>query len=119
MLNSPTDFYGNMGSVDLGPTPTGDYNGNHTSMPPTTPCGAIPLGSTSDLRANGDNTGSSAGVIDTADYIVWKQNFGVAGAGSLERTTVPEPSTAALARHRMRSGVGGISAMNLPPKDAS
>jgi arabinogalactan endo-1,4-beta-galactosidase len=51
------------------------------------------LGSTTDLRANGDNTGSSTGVIDQADYNFWKAHFGnslPAGAGS-GQSTVPEP----------------------------
>lgn len=34
------------------------------------------LGSTADLRANGDNTGASFGVIDMADYLAWKAKFG-------------------------------------------
>jgi len=42
------------------------------------------LGSTTDLRANGDNTGASAGRIDQADYLAWKSHFGAtAGGGSL------------------------------------
>jgi hypothetical protein len=40
------------------------------------------LGSTTDLRANGDDTGASQGRIDAADYLVWKNNFG-ATAGAL------------------------------------
>jgi hypothetical protein len=54
-------------------------------------------GSTTDLRANGDNTGASMGVIDQADYNFWRANFGNgrpgAGAG-LAASVVPEPSTA-------------------------
>jgi hypothetical protein len=34
------------------------------------------LGSTTDLRANWDNTGASMGVIDQADYDYWKLHFG-------------------------------------------
>ena len=44
------------------------------------------LGSTTDLRANGDDTGASAGVIDEADYAFWKANYGNSsplGSGSL------------------------------------
>ena len=37
------------------------------------------LGSTTDLRANGDNTGTSENVIDQADYDIWKTGFGTAG----------------------------------------
>jgi formylglycine-generating enzyme required for sulfatase activity len=52
------------------------------------------LGSTSDLRANGDNTGPSAGLIDDADYDFWKANFGqVAGSAAIAGESVPEPSS--------------------------
>ena len=34
------------------------------------------LGSTSDLRANADNSGLSANVIDQADYNAWASNYG-------------------------------------------
>ncbi len=57
------------------------------------------LGSTSDLRANGDDAGTSAGVIDEADYAVWKANFGTtAGAGSTPSLSaaVPEPASLVL-----------------------
>jgi hypothetical protein len=60
------------------------------------------LGSTTDLRANGDNTGASAGVIDVADFNAWKVSFGRKatglGAGSLavEGAAVPEPASAVL-----------------------
>jgi hypothetical protein len=55
------------------------------------------LGSTTDRRANGDNTGASAGVIDMADFLAWKTHFGESGLGasafadSVERASVPEP----------------------------
>jgi hypothetical protein len=54
-------------------------------------------GSTTDLRANGDDTGASMGVIDQADYNFWRANFGngATGAGAaLSGSVVPEPSTA-------------------------
>jgi arabinogalactan endo-1,4-beta-galactosidase len=56
------------------------------------------LGSTTDLRANGDDTGASAGVIDQADFDFWKARFGntlPAGSGSAQRA-VPEPSSIVL-----------------------
>jgi hypothetical protein len=53
------------------------------------------LGSTTDLRANGDNTGASAGVIDLADYAFWTSHFGN-HAGSGAGAAIPEPSTDAL-----------------------
>jgi hypothetical protein len=59
------------------------------------------LGSTTDMRANGDFVGSSTGVIDMDDYDVWLANFGMttpgAGSGatvglSISPTPVPEPT---------------------------
>lgn len=57
------------------------------------------LGSMSDLRANGDNTGASADKIDQTDYVVWKTNFGNHagnGSGAGRSATVPESATAVL-----------------------
>jgi hypothetical protein len=51
------------------------------------------LGSTTDLRANGDNTGASVGKIDQADYSVWVANFGQVTSGA---ASVPEPTAVAL-----------------------
>jgi hypothetical protein len=52
------------------------------------------LGSTIDLRANGDNTGASAGVIDQADYAFWKSRFGNrVGSGAGGAAAVPEPAS--------------------------
>jgi hypothetical protein len=54
------------------------------------------LGSTTDLRANGNNSGASAGIIDQADYLIWKSHFGNragSGAGGDSNATVPEPTT--------------------------
>lgn len=39
------------------------------------------LGSTTDLRANWDNTGASQDIVDQADYDFWKANFGLAQGG--------------------------------------
>lgn len=56
------------------------------------------LGSTTELAANGDDTGASAGVVDQADYVVWKNNFGVGttSASLSSPSNVPEPCTAGL-----------------------
>ncbi len=53
------------------------------------------FGSTTNLAANGDNTGASLYKIDAADLAVWKKNFGVTGAGNQAVTfsSVPEPAT--------------------------
>ena len=50
------------------------------------------LGSTTDLRANGDNTGASAGKIDQADYLFWRANY---GNTTVPTTPVPAPVAAA------------------------
>jgi hypothetical protein len=60
------------------------------------------LGSTSDLRANGDNSGASAGIVDAADCEFWRARFGnVAGSdppasGAASLAAVPEPTVAAM-----------------------
>jgi formylglycine-generating enzyme len=72
-------------------SPTGDYNGNGVVDAADYTVWRDTLGSTTDLRANGDNTGASAGKIDQADYNVWKANFGM-HAGSGAASAIPEPS---------------------------
>jgi hypothetical protein len=77
----------------------GDYNGNGVVDAADYNIWRDTLGSTTDLRANGDNSGASAGKIDQADYDLWKTNFGMhAGNGTGEgvASMVAEPSTAAL-----------------------
>jgi T5SS/PEP-CTERM-associated repeat protein len=72
----------------------GDYNGNGIVDAADYTVWRDTLGSMSDLRANGDNTGASAGKIDQADFNVWKANFGThAGSGSGASAAVPEPPT--------------------------
>jgi hypothetical protein len=74
----------------------GDYNGNGVVDAADYAVWRDTLGSTTDLRANGDNTGASAGKIDQADFKVWKANFGMhAGSGSGANATaaVPEPAS--------------------------
>jgi hypothetical protein len=72
---------------------TGDYNGNGIVDAADYTIWRNTLGSTTDLRANGDNSGASAGKIDQADYAIWKTNFGNhAGRGALANGTgMPEP----------------------------
>ena len=48
-------------------------------------------GSTTDLRANGDNTGTSAGIVDEADYAVWTANFDAVHSSG-PASSVPEPT---------------------------
>ena len=74
------------------PQLAGDYNGNGAVDAADYTVWRDTLGSTTDLRANGDNTGASTGKIDQADYIIWKSNFG-SMAGSGAAAAVPEPAT--------------------------
>jgi hypothetical protein len=50
------------------------------------------LGSDTDLRANGDNSGPSAGVIDQADIAVWRGNFGKTNPPATGAASVDEPA---------------------------
>ncbi|MEX2092105.1 MAG: hypothetical protein WD971_05480, partial [Pirellulales bacterium] len=75
--------------------PTGDYNGDHIVDAADYTIWRDTLGSTTDLRANGDNTGESEDKIDDADYVFWKAHFGdlvPLGAGGGQVATVPEPT---------------------------
>lgn len=77
------------------PSTPGDYNGDGSVNAADYTVWRDTLGSTSDLRANGDDTGASMGVIDQADYAFWQSQFGGPGAGALT-SAVPEPATASL-----------------------
>jgi len=78
------------------PVLEGDYNGDgfvdlgdYTSWRDT-------LGSTTELMANGDDSGASQGLVDQADYAVWKNNFGNALASPMSTaasTMIPEPAS--------------------------
>ncbi len=73
---------------------TGDYNGDGVVDAADYSVWRDTLGSTTDLRANGDNSGASMGVIDEADYAVWQAHFGQAAATGLAASgAVPEPAT--------------------------
>jgi Matrixin len=78
-------------SVAAPPTLTGDYNGNGIVDAADYSFWRDTLGSTTDLRANGDNSGTSAGKIDAADFTAWKNNFGHTASGSA--AAVPEPTS--------------------------
>ena len=80
------------GFVATVPVP-GDYNGNGIVDAADYTVWRDTLGSTTDLRANGDNTGASAGKIDAADYAVWKANFGNHAGSPGGAAGVPEPAT--------------------------
>ncbi len=79
----------------LEPTLAGDYNADGVVDAADYLVWRNSLGSTTNLAANGDNTGASQGVIDAADYLVWKAGWGETrfGGAFLEAATrpVPEP----------------------------
>ena len=75
----------------------GDYNGDLIVDAADYTLWRDTLGSTTDLRANGDNTGDSMGIIDRADYDFWKTNFGNGPMGAASvASVVPEPASALL-----------------------
>jgi hypothetical protein len=75
----------------------GDYNGNGIVDAADYTVWRATLGSTTDLRADGDNTGTSAGVIDQADFEFWRSHYGNhAGSGAGATAAVPEPATVML-----------------------
>jgi len=81
--------------VDLPQPLPGDYNGNGIVDATDYSIWRNTLGSTTDLRANGDNTGTSSGIVDQADYAIWKLNYGRrAGSAAGGVTGVPEPASA-------------------------
>lgn len=109
-LNSPTNFAGAAGSVNVPPPPTttGDYNGDlHVDAADYTvwrdTVGAAVLAGSG---ADGDGDGT----IDDGDYEFWKTRFGNAvppgAASATAAIVVPEPTIASLA-------MGGIVALAL------
>lgn len=91
------------------PNLAGDYNGDRTVNAADYSIWRDTLGSTTDLRANGDNANASANLIDQADYEAWKTRFGTVGTPVLMSpriyieasaisvgAAVPEPATCGL-----------------------
>ncbi|MGD9635628.1 MAG: hypothetical protein AB7U97_20265, partial [Pirellulales bacterium] len=68
----------------------GDYNGDNVVNAADYTIWRDTLNSTTDLRADGDDSGS----VNQADYDIWKSHFGeTSGAGALTASgAVPEPS---------------------------
>jgi T5SS/PEP-CTERM-associated repeat protein len=100
-LGQVVGFY-TYGTFDSGPrygylaTPipdiTGDYNRNGVVDSADYVVWRNTLGSTIDMRANGDNTGASAHVIDAADYGMWRAHFGeTAGVAAASRAASGPP----------------------------
>lgn len=79
-------------------TLAGDYNGDGLVNLADYTIWRDTLGSTTDLAANGDNTGASEGVIDGADYSVWKAGFVIGDnqQAVVSNLAVPEPAASAI-----------------------
>ena len=86
---------GLFGSLRVVPHP-GDYNRDGAVDAADYTVWRNTMGSNTDLRANGDDTGESAGVVDEADYRFWKAHFGESGGGASAVISVPEPAAAGL-----------------------
>jgi hypothetical protein len=87
-------------SLVVGEVLPGDYNGDGKVSAADYTVWRDTVGSTTDLRANGDNTDGSMDVVDEADYDVWLANYGNSssmGAGSIASLSVPEPANLDLA----------------------
>jgi hypothetical protein len=92
--NSPTNFLGHAGTIDLSIVP-GDYNDD----------GAIDAADYVVWRENLNTTNTipndtTPGWVMEEDYVVWKAEFGraagsAAGLGSISSNTIPEPESLA------------------------
>ncbi len=72
---------------------TGDYNEDGVTNLADYVVWRDSLGSTSDLSANGDNSGESQGIVDAADYVFWKADFGnTAVTNNLPASTALSPA---------------------------
>ncbi len=102
VANTPTNFGGMVGSIDLTPPPdtTGDYNGDLTVDAADYTVWRDTLGQSVTPKGSGAD-GIADGTIDELDYAFWKQHFGDVlggtGDGSTSIDLVPEPELAALA----------------------
>jgi hypothetical protein len=95
--NSPTNFAGTSGSVNLaaGPAPTGDYNGNGQVDAADYVVWRDTQSQTATSGQGAD--GNANGTIDQADYEFWRARFGNAVSGVGNAAAVPEPATQLLA----------------------
>jgi hypothetical protein len=92
-VNSPTNFAGSMGSVNLAPPPgpTGDYNGNGTVDAADYVVWRDTL--TQNVAMGTGADGSGNGTVDDADYNFWRTRFGNSVSPASSATGVPEPTT--------------------------
>lgn len=92
--NSPTNFGGTTGSVNLPApvTPTGDYNDNGIVDAADYVSWRNTLGMNVAQGSGAD--GDRSGMIDQGDYNFWRMRFGTVVSGS--SAAVPEPATVAM-----------------------
>jgi hypothetical protein len=96
--NTPTNFTGASGSMNLPPpaTPTGDYNGNGTVDAADYTVWQDSLGESVTPAGSGAD-GDESGTIDAGDYTFWNDRFGDTVSGSAAHlTAVPEPTAMAV-----------------------
>jgi hypothetical protein len=98
VTNSPRNFAGTSGSVNLAPpapSPTGDYNGNGEVDAADYTVWRDAL--TQSVTAGEGADGNANGTIDPADYDFWQARFGNVVPGSSGAASVPEPTARLLA----------------------
>ena len=94
-VNSPTNFAGAVGSVNLGggmPTP-GDFNGSNVVDGADLTVWRSNFGDTTATFSQGD--ADADGDVDGRDFLVWQRNIGPAVVPAVQ--AIPEPATAVLA----------------------
>jgi hypothetical protein len=110
-------------SVIVGQPPPGDYNLNGVVDAADYTVWRDTLGSTMDLRANGDNTGASANRIDQADFNVWRNHFGemlsLAGSGAASGSIVDLVPAASLQSVAANDPITASQPLALPAGDAA
>jgi len=89
-INTPTNFAGEVGSVNLAPL-MGDYNGNGAVDAADYVVWRRHLGTTDSLPND-----SSPESVSTEDYNVWRQDFGASAASGTSSGAVPEPTICAM-----------------------
>jgi hypothetical protein len=94
-VNSPTNFAGLTGSINVASGPTGDYNGNHVVDAADYVSWRDRLNQTGLTPGSGPD-GSNNGTVDLADFTFWRSKFGNAAPGAGSATSAPEPASGAL-----------------------
>jgi len=101
-VNSPTNFAGQSGSINVPPPPvtTGDYNGDLTVDAADYTVWRDAFGQAAAPNGSGAD-GDADGTIDGGDYDFWKLHFGeviggAGGGGIAAAAIVPEPAALAL-----------------------